>query len=129
VDEHNRFIVGLAKLGRLTINPTERPVHTHSGSIILSGEHKVDLLMIPLAETMETAKEHAQETAKREKRLKELATQIERDEKALANAQFLSKAPPNEVEKIKTRHQEFRLERESLIEELARVNKQKRGTT
>jgi valyl-tRNA synthetase len=129
VDEHNQFIVGLAKLGRLTINPTERPVHTYSGSIILSGEHKVDLLMIPPAETMETAKEHAQETAKREKRLKELTTQIERDEKALANAQFLSKAPPNEVEKIKTRHQEFRLERESLIEELARVNKQKRGTT
>jgi len=128
LDKHNQFIVGLARLGLLTINPTERPAHTCSGSIILSGEHKVDLFMIPPVETMEMAKERAQETAKKEKRLKELAAQIERDEKTLANAQFLSKAPPNEVEKIKARHQELRLERDSLIEELARTNKQTRET-
>jgi valyl-tRNA synthetase len=48
------------------------------------------------------------------KRLQELAAQIERDENTLANAKFLAKAPPHEVEKIKTRHRECQAERKTL---------------
>ncbi|MEW6325751.1 MAG: valine--tRNA ligase, partial [Nitrospirota bacterium] len=101
------MVARLARLSRITVNPSDEPVHAAEG--ILEGRDARLLIALP-AETMELAQEHAKEAARKEKRIKELAAQIERDEKTLANAQFLAKAPPHEVEKIRARHRENQAE-------------------
>jgi len=61
------------------------------------------------------------ETARLERRLKELASQMEQTQKKLANAEFLAKVPPDVLEKTRAKHQEFALERERLSADLQRL--------
>ena len=116
---NEKILTSAARLSALTY-PAERPLRTFSGSIMLPGGMPVELFIIPPDETMELSRDRVKET--KVKRLSELTTQLERDEKTLANAQFLAKAPPQEVEKIKNRRREFQVEKESVLKELARLN-------
>jgi valyl-tRNA synthetase len=116
VETAGDMITRLARLGQLTVNPSQEPLQSAGGPVPLPEGHQARLLIVLPAESMELATERAKAVAQKQKRLKELAAQIERDEKTLANAQFLAKAPPHEVEKIRVRHQACRAERSALEE-------------
>ena len=61
------------------------------------------------------------ETARIEKRLKELTALMEQTDKKLSNPDFMAKVPAAVLEKTKAKHQEFLAEREKLSSELRRL--------
>jgi len=63
----------------------------------------------------------AKEKARIEKRLNELAAQIEQDKKKLSNPDFVTKVPPDVLKKTKARHEECRIEHQKLSDELQRL--------
>jgi valyl-tRNA synthetase len=122
--EKNRLtITRLAGLNDLKINPVEYSLHAATGSIVLSGQ-PVDLFITLPADTMDIAKERN----RIEKRLKELATQMEQDKKKLANPDFVAKVPPDVLKKTKARYEECSVENEKLSSELQRLREMAGGS-
>ena len=116
VEAASGMIARLARLSQVTVNPSERPLHSAGGPTLLPGGYTAELLIELPSDTMAVAKERAKEMAHKQKRVKELTAQIERDEKTLANAQFLAKAPPHEIERIRARHRGCQAELKALGE-------------
>jgi valyl-tRNA synthetase len=61
------------------------------------------------------------ETARIEKRLKELTALMEQTDRKLSNPDFTAKVPAAVLEKTRTKHLEFLTEREKLSDELRRL--------
>jgi valyl-tRNA synthetase len=107
---YSEQICARARLNTLTVgHQIASPLQVAGGFLTLPGGVNCELL-IDLKEVGTLGKDQA----RIQKRLQELAAQIERDEKTLANAQFLAKAPPHEVEKIRARHRDCQAERKAL---------------
>jgi valyl-tRNA synthetase len=108
-------ITALAGLSDLKIGPhVEPPVHALMGPIIFPGGQAGEIFIPLTPDTIDIAKE----ITKKEKRLKELAAQMEQEQKKLTNPDFAAKAPPEVLEKTKTRHRELHLEHEKLSDAL-----------
>src|SRR2546422_6123793 len=105
------------KVKKMKDKDAEFPTHAATGSIVLPGGQLLDISISLPADTMNLAKEITQ----KEKRLKELTTQMEQDEKKLSNPDFVAKVPPDVLKKTKARHQECRAEHEKLTGELQRL--------
>jgi valyl-tRNA synthetase len=111
------LIVALAGLARLTIGQTVvPPTHAATGAVVFPGGG-VGQVYIDLTGAMDIGKE----TARLEKRLKELTGQMEQTQKKLSNADFVAKVPPDVLEKTRAKHHEFALEHEKLSTELTRL--------
>ena len=123
LEKHRLTITRLAGLNDLKINPVEYSLHAATGSIVLSGQ-PVDLFITLPADTMDIAKERN----RIEKRLKELATQMEQDKKKLVNPDFVAKVPPDVLKKTKARYEECRVENEKLSGELRRLSEMAGGS-
>jgi valyl-tRNA synthetase len=61
------------------------------------------------------------ETLRIEKRLSELATQMEQTHKKISNPEFVAKVPPDVLQKTQAKHREFQHERDKLAAELTRL--------
>ncbi|MBI4400941.1 MAG: valine--tRNA ligase [Nitrospirae bacterium] len=118
VEKHRDTIIKQAGLSNLTVGDMaiKYPVHAIIGSLVLSHGQLIEFSIALPAGTMEAAKERSK--SRKEKRLSELAAQIEQDQKKLSNPDFVSKAPPEVLEKTRKRLEESRLEHEKLSQEL-----------
>ena len=65
--------------------------------------------------------------ADRTRRLKELAAQMEQDEKKLSKPDFVAKVPPDVLKKTQARHEECRAEHDKLAAELRRLKEMPGG--
>ena len=63
----------------------------------------------------------SKQVARLEKRLKELATQLEQTHKKLSNPDFIAKVPPDVLEKTRVKNEEFLIEQDKIKSELARL--------
>jgi valyl-tRNA synthetase len=118
LEKHSLTITRLAGLNELKFNPAEYSLHAATGSFVISGK-PVDLFITLPPDTMDISKERS----RIEKRLKELAAQMEQDEKKLSKPDFVAKVPPDVLKKTKARHEECRAEHEKLSGELRRLGK------
>jgi valyl-tRNA synthetase len=118
VEKHRDTIIKQAGLSDLTVGDMtiEYSVHAISGSLVLSQGQFIKFSIALPADTMGVAKEHSK--SRKEKRLSELAAQIEQHQKKLSNPDFVSKAPPEVLEKTRKRLEESQLEHEKLSQEL-----------
>jgi valyl-tRNA synthetase len=80
------------------------------GPLIFPGGQAGEIFIPLTPDTIDIAKE----ITKKEKRLKELAAQMEQEQKKLSSPDFSAKAPPEVLEKTKSHYQELRLEHEKL---------------
>ncbi len=118
VEKHRDTIIKQAGLSDLTVGDMtiEYSVHAMIGSLVLSQGQFITFSIALPADTMGVAKEHSK--SRKEKRLSELAAQIEQHQKKLSNPDFVSKAPPEVLEKTRKRLEESQLEHEKLSQEL-----------
>ncbi len=118
VEKHRDTIIKQAGLSDLTVGDMtiEYSVHAIIGSLVLSQGQFIKFSIALPADTMGVAKEHSK--SRKEKRLSELAAQIEQHQKKLSNPDFVSKAPPDVLEKTRKRLEESQLEHEKLSQEL-----------
>jgi len=115
LQNNHSTISALAGLSDLKIGRNvEPPVHALMGPLIFPGGQAGEIFIPLTPDTIDIAKE----ITKKEKRLKELAAQMEQEQKKLSNPDFTTKAPPEVFEKTKSRLQELRLEHEKLSEAL-----------
>jgi len=116
---HETLIKSLGRVNTLKIGmKTVPPTHAATVPLIFPGGAIGDLV-IDLAGLIDVGKEQA----RIEKRLKELAAQMEQDEKKLSKPDFVAKVPPDVLKKTKARHEECRAEHEKLSGELHRLGK------
>jgi valyl-tRNA synthetase len=115
LQNNHSTITALAGLSDLKIGRhVEPPVHALMGPIIFPGGQGGEIFIPLTPDTIDIAKE----ITKKEKRLKELAGQMEQEQKKLSNPDFAAKAPPEVLEKTKSRHQKLCLEHEKLSDAL-----------
>jgi len=88
----------------------EQPVHALMAPIIFPGGQGGDVFIPLMPDTIDIAKE----ITKKQKRLDDLAAQLIVEEKKLSNPNLAAKAPPEVLEKMKSRQEELRLEHEKL---------------
>src|SRR5438128_8687238 len=113
---HN-LIASIAWISDLAIGTDVKPYpHSASSSVVFPGGG-VGIIYVDLAGLIDVEKEKT----RIEKRLKELADQIEQPEKKLSNPDFGANEPPDVLKKTKARHQECRAEHEKLTGELQRL--------
>jgi len=111
------LITSIAGISDLAIGTDVKPYpHSASSSVVFPGGG-VGIIYVDLAGLIDVEKEKT----RIEKRLKELAAQIEQTEKKLSNPDFVAKVPPEVLKKTKARHQECRAEHEKLTGELRRL--------
>jgi len=121
---HDSLIVSLARTGTLTIGTDiKHPASAATTSIVFPGGSIVEV-GVDLAGLIDVAKEKS----RIEKRLKELAAQMEQDEKKLSKPDFVAKVPPDVLKKTKARHEECRAEHDKLAGELRRLNQMAGGS-
>ena len=115
LNEHNkRIISSVAKISSLNL--------TGETSLVLKIEVSDDV------HALEAAKiDVKKEVTRLEKRLKELAIQIEKTEKKLSNPEFVSKAPKDVLEKNRKKQQESRIEHDNLSAELRQLKEMAGG--
>src|SRR5256712_1531898 len=114
---HHNLITSIAWISDLAIGTDVKPYpHSASSSVVFPGGG-VGIIYVDLAGLIDVEKEKT----RIEKRLKELAAQIEQTEKKLSNPDFVAKVPPEVLKKTKARHQECRAEHEKLTGELRRL--------
>ena len=94
----------------------KHPAFAATTSIVFPGGSIVEV-GVDLAGLIDVGKEKA----RIEKRLKELAVQMEQDEKKLSKPDFVAKVPPDVLKKTKARHEECKAEHEKLSGELRRL--------
>ena len=118
-----RLIMALSGFETLTIeNQVESPAQAAVGTVVFS-QGRLGQVYIDMAGIIDVSKE----TARLEKRLKELRSQMEQIEKKLANPEFVAKVPPEILEKTRSKDREFRLEHEKLSAELTRLRRTGEG--
>jgi valyl-tRNA synthetase len=121
---HETLLVRLGRVRSLEIGAaTQHPPHVATIAVVFPGGAIVDV-GVDLAGLIDVGKE----TARVEKRLKELAALMEQTEKKLSNPDFATKVPAAVLEKTKAKHQEFRAEHDKLSGELRRLNAMAGGT-
>ena len=121
---HQSLIASLARAGTLTIGTDiKHPPSAATTSIVFPGGSIVEV-GVDLAGFIDVAKGKS----RIEKRLKELTTQIEQDEKKLAKPDFVAKVPPDVLKKTKVRHEECKAEHEKLTGELRRLREMAGGS-
>ena len=121
---HEALLGRLGRVSSLGIGRTiQHPPHVASTSVVFPGGHIVDV-GVDLAGLIDVGKE----TARIEKRLKELTALMEQTDKKLSNPDFTAKVPAPVLEKTKAKHQEFLAEREKLSGELRRLREMPGGT-
>jgi valyl-tRNA synthetase len=117
IESAKPMIQSLARIGELTVGPdVPIPIQAATTSFVYQGDVvqvAVDLGQIDVGK----------ETARKEKRLKELTEQMEQTQKKLANSEFVAKVPREVLEKTRARHQECLLEHEKLSAELTRLGR------
>jgi valyl-tRNA synthetase len=117
IEAQRRTIIALAGLDDFTLKSDgDRPVHAAMGSIVFHGG-KLGEIYVDLTGLIDVGKEKT----RIEKRLKELAAQMEQDAKKLANPDFVAKVPPDVRKKTQARHEECRAEHDKLSGELKRL--------
>ncbi|TAL09955.1 MAG: valine--tRNA ligase [Nitrospirae bacterium] len=115
---HQGLIASLARAGTLTIGTDiTHLASAATTSIVFPGGSIVEV-GVDLAGLIDIGKEKA----RIEKRMKELAAQIEQDEKKLSKPDFVAKVPPDVLKKTQARHDECRAEHAKLAGELRRLN-------
>jgi valyl-tRNA synthetase len=126
----HKAIIQLARLSELqVINSGASSARATRLVLPLSDGQKAEVYVQLPQETTDIADYLLKERNKTEKRLGELAAQIARDEKTLANQGFLIKAPPAEIEKIKARHNTAQREHQTLRDKLRSLDDQAQGVT
>jgi valyl-tRNA synthetase len=121
---HKNLIASLAWTSSLTIGTNiKHPDSAAMTSIVFPGGSIVEV-GVDLTGLVNVGKEKA----RIEKRLKELATQMEQDEKKLSKPDFVAKVPPDVLKKTKARYEECRAEHERLSGELRRLGKMAGGS-
>jgi valyl-tRNA synthetase len=126
MENNHSMIMALSGLSELKSGPhLERPVHALTNPIAFPGGHAGEIFIPLTADTIDVAKE----ITKKEKRLKELTAQMEQELKKLSNADFAAKAPPEVLEKTKIRHEELRLEHETVSTAIKHLREISGGNT
>jgi valyl-tRNA synthetase len=115
---HQDLIASLARISTLVIGTDVRPYMNGASSSVVFPGGSVGVLYVDLAGLIDIGKEKA----RIEKRLKELAAQMEQDGKKLSNPDFVAKVPPDVLKKTQARHDECRAEHAKLSGELRRLN-------
>ena len=114
---HQDLIASLARISTLVIGTDVRPYMNGASSSVVFPGGSVGVLYVDLAGLIDIGKEKA----RIEKRLKELAAQMEQDGKKLSNPDFVAKVPPDVLKKTQARHDECRAEHAKLSGELRRL--------
>jgi valyl-tRNA synthetase len=118
LQSHQGLFTWLGRVNTISIgSDVLHPPHVASTSVVLPGGHIVDI-GVDLAGLIDVGKE----TARIEKRLKELAAHMEQDDKKLSNPDFVAKVPPDVLKKTHARHEECRAEHDKLSGELRRLD-------
>lgn len=117
LDAHQGLITSLARISELVIGTEVKPYLNGASSSVVFPGGGVGVIYVDLAGLIDVGKEKT----RIEKRLKELAAQIEQDEKKLSKPDFVAKVPPDVLKKTKARHEECRIEHEKLSDELRRL--------
>ncbi len=111
------LIASLARARTLNIGTDiKHPASAATTSIVFPGGSIVEV-GVDLAGLIDVAKEKS----RIEKRLKELAAQMEQDERKLSKPEFVTKVPLDVLKKTKARHEECKAEHEKLSVELRRL--------
>jgi valyl-tRNA synthetase len=122
---HQSLIASLARAGTLTIGANiKHPPSAATTSIVFPGGSIVEV-GVDLAGLIDVTKEKN----RIEKRLKELAAQMEQDEKKLSNPDFVAKVPPDVLKKTRARREECGAEHDKLSGELRRLSRMAGGST
>jgi len=111
------LMTSLGKMRDLTIDTDSKPFANGASSSITFPGGSLGAVHVDLTGLIDVVKE----TARIEKRLKELAVQMEQDEQKLANSDFVAKVPPAVLKKTTARYEECRAERDQLSSELTRL--------
>ncbi len=119
LNTHKGLITSLARINELVIGTEVKPYLNGASSSVVFPGGSVGVIYVDLAGLIDVGKEKA----RIEKRLKELAAQMEQDEKKLSKPDFVAKVPPDVLKKTKARHEECRAEHEKLSGELRRLGK------
>jgi valyl-tRNA synthetase len=120
---HRDLITSLARIRELAIDTDVKPYLNGASSSVVFPGGGVGVIYVDLAGLIDVAKEKA----RIEKRLNELAAQIEQDEKKLSKPDFVAKVPPDVLKKTKARHEECKAEHEKLSVELRRLREMTGG--
>ncbi len=120
---HQPLITSLARISDLFIDTTSKPFANGASSSIIFPGGGLGEVHVDLAGLIDVGKENA----RIEKRLKELAAQMEQDEKKLSKPDFVAKVPPDVLKKTQARYEECRAEHDKLSGELTRLQKMAGG--
>ncbi len=113
---HYTTITTLAGLSDLKAGKEVQPPSQAASAAITLPDGGLAQLYVDTAGLIDVGKEKA----RIEKRLKELTTQMEQDEKKLSKPDFVAKVPPDVLKKTKARHEECKAEHDKLSAELRR---------
>ena len=112
MEQHQDIILNLAKLNAFTVNESaERP--RSSATAVVGGA----TIFVPLEGIIDFSKE----SQRLEKEMNKLAKELTTVSKKLENAGFLSKAPNDVVEQVKTKHSRLQEKQQELQSNLDRI--------
>jgi valyl-tRNA synthetase len=112
MEQHQDIILNLAKLKAFTVNESaERP--KSSATTVVGGA----TIFVPLEGIIDFSKE----SQRLEKEMSKLAKELTTVSKKLENAGFLSKAPNDVVEQVKTKHSRLQEKQQKLQSNLDRI--------
>ncbi|MBW2193242.1 MAG: valine--tRNA ligase, partial [Deltaproteobacteria bacterium] len=112
MEQHQDIILNLAKLKAFTVNESaERP--KSSATAVVGGA----TIFVPLEGIIDFSKE----SQRLEKEMNKLAKELTTVSKKLENAGFLSKAPNDVVEQVKTKHSRLQEKQQELQSNLDRI--------
>ena len=115
LNAHAELIVSLGRLGDLSVGKQTRHPQTAAVNVVTLGGRTMEVGIV--LDGLDLTKE----TARIQKRLGELAAQRTQIEGKLSNPEFVSKAPPDVLEKNREKLRAFQTEQEKLSSELARL--------
>lgn len=119
LQKYRELIKSTAKLSDVTIGENIPSLKVASPTCVFKGNQSEIINVEVLLEGIAGAASSAEKEKTRiEKRRKELAVQMEQDEKTLSNPDFVAKASPDALKKRKTRYEECRVEDEKLAKRL-----------
>ncbi len=109
---NEQYIARFCGTSRLELNVNAQPPEKAVTAVVTGAE-----LYLPLAGLIDIE----QEIARLEKELQTLNAEVERVEKKLANAGFVSKAPAKVIEEEKAKHRDYSEKREKVLARLAEL--------
>ena len=117
LETHRLLLMTLAGLADFTLGEHISPPPLAATATIVFSEGHVGQLYIGLAGLIDLDKENL----RIEKRLNELASQLEQTEKKLSNPEFLAKVPPDVLQKTRAKSHELQQEHDKLVAEQTRL--------